>query len=165
MLRRQRAYDIILPFPDTTKGPRRHHSRLVASLVLLVLDCLIFGSVLMFDPLASSPFADDTSSIPPWPTTPHTPGSPIPNLRRSQPQTPIHVSTSLDGTTSPYRKEPQIYGQPESGLISPTTNKGVNGKMYEKQEPYLRARITMLDRNRRDILIRFDAQVWSFFFF
>ncbi len=55
-------------------------------------------------------------------------------------------------------KEPQIYGQPEPGLISPEANKLSNGNKLEKTEPYLRIRITGLDRNRRDILIKFDAQ-------
>lgn len=121
----------------------------------------------MFDPLASSPFAEDNFN-PPWPTTPHPPNSPIPNLRRS-PHTP-HLSSDHDkSATAPalsppstaglYGKEPQIYGQPEQGLISPTTSIATNGTKFEKPEPYLRVRITMLDRNRRDILIKFDAQV------
>lgn len=63
--------------------------------------------------------------------------------------------------TGPYGREPQIYGQPDNGLISPSSHRGANGAKYEKTEPYLRTRITMLDRNRRDILVRFDAQVCS----
>lgn len=59
----------------------------------------------------------------------------------------------------PFGREPQIYGQPEPGLISPATNRASNGQSFEKSEPYLRVRITSLDRNRRDILIKFDAQV------
>lgn len=111
----------------------------------------------MFDPLAT-PFADDVPAAPSWPSTPH-PNSPIPNLKRS-PHPPSLASLSDTPTSpGPYGREPQIYGQPESGLISPTANTGTNGKKFEKAEPYLRARITMLDRNRRDILIRFDAQV------
>ncbi len=58
-----------------------------------------------------------------------------------------------------YGKEPQIYGQPEPGLISPRANTASNGTQFEKKEPYLRVRITSLDRNRRDVLIKFDAQV------
>lgn len=116
----------------------------------------------MFDPLGSSPFAEDNLITPPWPTTPHPPNSPIPNLKRSpnsQPQTPDKVPTSPSGSVGQFGKEPQIYGQPDTGLISPVANVGSNGTKFEKQEPYLRARITMLDRNRRDILVRFDAQV------
>ena len=112
----------------------------------------------MYDPLGTSPFADDT---PPWPTTPHPPNSPIPNLRRAsytQPASSEKTPSTLNQAEQ-HGKEPQIYGQPEAGLISPTANTASNGTKYEKLEPYLRARITMLDRNRRDILIRFDAQV------
>lgn len=58
-----------------------------------------------------------------------------------------------------FGKEPKIYGAPEPGLISPQTTVGSNGVKYEKNEPYLRVRITGLDRNRRDILFKFDAQV------
>ncbi|TDL29238.1 hypothetical protein BD410DRAFT_779573 [Rickenella mellea] len=107
----------------------------------------------MFDPLGTSPFANDNDndSTPPWPTTPYSPNSQIPNLRKStsRPQTP-----DTSHSAGPYGKEPQIYGQPEQGLISPPAN----GVKHEKPQPYLRVRIVGLDRNRRDILIRFDAQ-------
>jgi len=109
----------------------------------------------MFDPLgsasASSGF-DGLDSVPPWPTTPHSPNSPIPNLRRAP--TPDRISDP-----NPFEKQAQIYGQPEPGLISPATNPASNGNSFEKPEPYLKVRIIGLDRNRRDILIRFDAQV------
>ena len=59
-------------------------------------------------------------------------------------------------TGHPYGKEPQIYGQEPPGLISPQSNGA--GK-YDRGDPYLRVRIIGLDRNRRDILIRLDAQV------
>lgn len=110
----------------------------------------------MYDPLgsASSPAFGNFDSIPPWPTTPHTPNSPIPNLRRAA--TPDRISDP-----SPFEKQPQIYGQPEPGLISPATNPASNGGHFEKPGPYLKVRITGLDRNRRDILVRFDAQVCS----
>ncbi|KAK7470393.1 Vacuolar protein sorting-associated protein 17 [Stygiomarasmius scandens] len=110
----------------------------------------------MFDPLnsASSPWGQDET--PPWPTTPHVPNSPIPNLRpatTSAPPTP-----DKGPTPGLYGKEPQIYGQPEAGLISPRETVGSNGANFEKPEPYLRIKITGLDRNRRDILIKLDAQ-------
>lgn len=106
----------------------------------------------MFDPLSStsSVFSDTNSQdTPPWPTTPHPPGSPIPNLRRAL------TPTTPDKGPSPglYGKEPQIYGQPEAGLISLPDTVG------PKHEPYLRVRINGLDRNRRDILVKLDAQV------
>ncbi|CAL1701329.1 unnamed protein product [Somion occarium] len=107
----------------------------------------------MFDPLSST-FGEEPA--PPWPTTPHSPFDPIPNLPRpsnSRPETPDRL-----GTSGLYGKEPQIYGQPEPGLISPRVTTGSNGTKFEKLEPYLRVRITGLDRNRRDILVKFDAQ-------
>lgn len=71
----------------------------------------------------------------------------------------LTASFSLGMYLGPFGREPQIYGQPEPGLISPAANKASNGQSFERSEPYLRVRITGLDRNRRDILIKFDAQV------
>ncbi|TFK55583.1 hypothetical protein OE88DRAFT_636903 [Heliocybe sulcata] len=112
----------------------------------------------MYDPLNSGFGTDD--SVPPWPTTPHPPNSPIPNLRRSVSPNPQTPTKSIDGgpVNGPFGREPQIYGQPEPGLISPTATTASNGAKFEKAEPYLRVRITGLDRNRRDILVKFDAQ-------
>lgn len=112
----------------------------------------------MFDPLNStaSIFADNSDNTPPWPTTPHPPNSPISNLRRAS---PLPQTPDKGPVLGIYGREPQIYGQPEAGLISPRETVGSNGKKYEKAEPYLRVRITGLDRNRRDILVKFDAQV------
>ena len=110
----------------------------------------------MYDPLGSSSTAafggvdDDT---PPWPTTPHSPGSSIPNLRRASTGPPPPEKGPAPGI---YGKEPQIYGQPEPGMVSPTEPLGSNGV---KPEPYMRVRINGLDRNRRDILVKLDAQV------
>lgn len=110
----------------------------------------------MVDPL-SNVFADNE---PPWPTTPHTPNTPIPNLPRPSPtHTEAPKFPSQAQPQGLYGKEPQIYGQPEPGLISPSVNTAANGTKYERHEPYLRVRITSLDRNRRDILVKFDAQV------
>ncbi|TFK43664.1 Vps5 C terminal like-domain-containing protein [Crucibulum laeve] len=111
----------------------------------------------MFDPLGSTAAAfGGEDETPPWPTTPHTPNSPIPNLRRATP--PIPATPDKGPTPGLYGKEPQIYGQPDAGLISPRETVGSNGTKYEKPEPYLRVRITGLDRNRRDILVKLDAQ-------
>ncbi|KAH9482793.1 Vacuolar protein sorting-associated protein 17 [Psilocybe cubensis] len=112
----------------------------------------------MYDPLGSSQAAfggEDDSQNPPWPTTPHSPSSSIPNLRRASPVPPIPDKGPTPGL---YGKEPQIYGKPEAGLISPRETPGSNGVKYEKTEPYLRVRINGIDRNRRDILFKLDAQ-------
>ncbi|KAG6910946.1 hypothetical protein DXG01_006000 [Tephrocybe rancida] len=113
----------------------------------------------MFDPLNStaSIFAENSDNTPPWPTTPHAPNSPIPNLRRASP-TSVPQTPDKGPTPGLYGKEPQIYGQPDAGLISPRETVGSNGTKFEKAEPYLRVRITGLDRNRRDILVKLDAQ-------
>ncbi|KAF8338828.1 Vps5 C terminal like-domain-containing protein [Cantharellus anzutake] len=106
------------------------------------------------NPASPSPFASSSSlEPPPWPTTPHFHQRDSPTFPRpATPSPPSHNDS--DANT----KEPQIYGQPERGLISPKANKLSNGGTLEKTDPYLRIRITGLDRNRRDILIRFDAQ-------
>ncbi|KAI0638374.1 Vps5 C terminal like-domain-containing protein [Trametes polyzona] len=105
----------------------------------------------LIDPLAVPNFPQDD---PPWPTTPHMPNEPIPNLPRPSP----NHHESRGPPSGLYGKEPQIYGQPEPGLISPRINTSSNGVPFERREPYLRVRITSLDRNRRDVLIKFDAQ-------
>lgn len=108
----------------------------------------------MFDPLSESatPFANDDSTLS-WSVAPYGSTSPIP-------KSPVAPTTPGKGQGDGlYGKEPQIYGQPEPGLISPQQTVGSNGTKFEKTEPYLRVRITGLDRNRRDILVRFDAQV------
>ncbi|KAA1466597.1 hypothetical protein DENSPDRAFT_862583 [Dentipellis sp. KUC8613] len=114
---------------------------------------------MMYDPLSTGGFGDGDAT-PPWPTTPHQPNSPIPNLRRAPSPLPTGAIAGERSTSSSgfYEREPQIYGQPEPGLISPRVNVGVNGARYEKPDPYLKVRITGLDRNRRDILVRLDAQ-------
>ncbi|KAH9943262.1 Vps5 C terminal like-domain-containing protein [Epithele typhae] len=104
----------------------------------------------MFDPLSVPNFPQEE---PPWPTRPHDPSDVIPNLPRPSPN---HESRGPPAGL--YGKEPQIYGQPDSGLISPRINPASNGTNFERKEPYLRVRITTLDRNRRDVLIKFDAQ-------
>ncbi|KAI0092205.1 Vps5 C terminal like-domain-containing protein [Irpex rosettiformis] len=115
----------------------------------------------MLDPLSST-FGEEPP--PPWPTTPRTPNTPIPNMPRpSTPRTTSRPQTPDKGNSNPnlgglYGRQPQIYGQPEPGLVSPSMTTGSNGHKFEKGEPYLRVRITGLDRNRRDVLVKFDAQ-------
>jgi hypothetical protein len=124
----------------------------------------------MYDPLNEGGFgADDLS--PGWPSGPRPSADTIPNMPRpSRPTTPLDnaprtpsamSANDLRGPAFPQPgREPQIYGQPESGLLSPTVTTGANGTRFEKQSPYLRIRLTGLERNRRDVLIRFDAQVF-----
>ncbi|KAL5636608.1 hypothetical protein ACGC1H_000533 [Rhizoctonia solani] len=97
-----------------------------------------------------------TPSLPAWPTTPHTPNSPgpQPTLPLPRPISPLPPSQIIAGLP----KEPQIYGQPTPGLLSPQLNTAANGAKLERDGQYLRVRITGLDRNRRDIIVRIDAQ-------
>ncbi|CAE6411601.1 unnamed protein product [Rhizoctonia solani] len=97
-----------------------------------------------------------TPSLPAWPTTPHTPNSPgpQPTLPIPRPTSPLPPSQIVSGPP----KEPQIYGQPTPGLLSPQLNTTANGTKLERDGQYLRVRITGLDRNRRDIIVRIDAQ-------
>ncbi|KAF8306464.1 hypothetical protein DL93DRAFT_2179307 [Clavulina sp. PMI_390] len=112
----------------------------------------------MYDPLATShnsPFASSSSAVPTptWPAVPHSPElEPSFGKRPSAPPTPIKAAYD------PNPREPQIYGQQEPGLISPSANTLSNGNNLERSQPYVRIRLTALDRNRKDILIRFDAQ-------
>ena len=111
----------------------------------------------MFDPLSESatPFAIETPS---WQQADIPDASSI--MANYAPESLLPPTTPQkalgDGL---YGKEPQIYGAPEVGLISPHETVSSNGTKFEKAEPYLRVKITGLDRNRRDILVRLDAQV------
>ncbi|KAG7096701.1 hypothetical protein E1B28_004115 [Marasmius oreades] len=111
----------------------------------------------MFDPLSSNNSTwGGNDEQPPWLPTSHAPNSPIPDLQRA----PSPVPPTPDKGPAPgiYGKEPKIYGQPEAGLISPRETVGSNGKSFEKPVPYLRVKVSGLDRNRRDILFKLDAQ-------
>lgn len=109
------------------------------------------------DPL--SPFNDPhrQDDAPAWPTKPHSPTDPHPTLVQAAAVTSALANGPSNGPWG--QQQPQVYGQPEPGLISPRESTTSNGQNLEKPEPYLRVRITALDRNRRDILIRFDGQV------
>jgi hypothetical protein len=107
------------------------------------------------DPLGSTASIFAAQDDSPWQET--SPNPVTPGIERAS--TSSFQSADDGPTPGLYGKEPKIYGQPEPGLISPRDVVGSNGANFERQEPYLRVRITGLDRNRRDILIRFDAQV------
>lgn len=102
-----------------------------------------------YDPLASDTSAFAAASA--WGGA-----SPTPS-RSPSPETPRRSSTLPPAPQTP-DKTPQIYGAPDPGLIAPS-NSAVNGERLERSDQYLRVRITGLDRNRKDILIRLDAQV------
>ncbi|KAH7100598.1 Vps5 C terminal like-domain-containing protein [Auriculariales sp. MPI-PUGE-AT-0066] len=125
----------------------------------------------MFDPLSE---ADSPWGAAPAPIAPPPPMSNgFDSFDGGSRQVPNAISPGLanahfnggGGPASPnalspglYGREPQIYGAAEPGLVSPSVTTAANGARLDKPEPYLRVRITALDRNRRDILVRFDAQ-------
>ncbi|GJJ07163.1 hypothetical protein Clacol_001363 [Clathrus columnatus] len=115
-----------------------------------------------YDPLNSG-FGDSSAQDtlnPQWNDSSHTPGYMTSTGAGPAPAgaTPPIQSVTQQPDRGPFGREPQIYGQPEPGLISPATNTASNGQSFERPEPYIRIRITGMDRNRRDILIKFDAQ-------
>lgn len=71
-----------------------------------------------------------------------------------QPAQPVSHNQP-QASSSAYIRDPQVYGDPGTALMSPSaeTSKG------EKPPPFLRVRIAGLERNRKDLLIRFDASV------
>lgn len=107
---------------------------------------------------------------PSWSTSP-----PRSSQSRSTPTRCTHASSSSSSSqfippsqpaSSPFR-EPKIFGAPGLGLANPPNDDVTQGStsqspMRERQAGgggYLRVRIGALERNRKDLLIRFDANV------
>lgn len=53
----------------------------------------------------------------------------------------------------------QVYGAPSPPLMSPTSLASPGQAQSTRLEPFLRVKITNMERNRKDLLIRFDATV------
>ena len=115
----------------------------------LVLGSLLPPSTVVMDPLSAA------SSNPSW----SKPSEASAGARRAS-------------STSPSFRDPKIYGMPGLGLVSPpaesssqatdiTMNIGGDGTPTKREKPvsFLRVRIGGLERNRKDLLIRFDASV------
>lgn len=112
----------------------------------------------LFDPLSSSAAFGGDDEAEAWgESAPQSPIAFVPESGRASP--PVPATPDKGPSEGIYGRDAQIYGQPDAGLISPRETVNSNGKSYEKPEPYLRVRITGMDRNRRDILVRLDAQV------
>ncbi|ORY23260.1 hypothetical protein BCR39DRAFT_549535 [Naematelia encephala] len=105
------------------------------------------------DPLSPSNINPSWSNSPPSNTTRPLDSSQLPN----------------SASSSSFR-EPKVFGAPGLGLVSPpppshegieaqkaNTNGAAGQVQREKNVPYLRVRIGGLERNRKDLLIRFDA--------
>ncbi|KAK8844778.1 hypothetical protein IAR55_006628 [Kwoniella newhampshirensis] len=102
------------------------------------------------DPLASS------NINPSWSNSPETPTNPLPPPSiQQQPPSPPSSSSTL---TSTFAREPKVFGAPGLGLVQPPEN-GASGSGNGRAGPalFLRVRIGALERNRKDLLIRFDA--------
>ena len=88
----------------------------------------------------------------------------------SNPNPPLRPTPPTSSSSSSFR-EPKIFGAPGLGLLSPpaeSSNQAVDvsrsgsSGVKEMVGPYLRVRIGGLERNRKDLLIRFDASVSDF---
>lgn len=78
---------------------------------------------------------------------------PAPAAAPASPTTSTSPSASRTASspTAPTIREPQVYGDPGTTLIHPPNDKPAM--------PFLRVRIGALERNRKDLLIRYDASV------
>ena len=135
---------------DGTKMPRR----------ILRIRC-------HFDPIQLHFIPDLTSARPNM--DPLSPQNINPSWSNS-PTTPIRPLPTSSSSSSSFR-EPKIFGAPGLGLVSPpaesstqavdvSKSSGGDGeRAKERVMPYLRLRIGGLDRNRKDLLMRFDASV------
>ncbi|ODN89723.1 hypothetical protein L198_06417 [Cryptococcus wingfieldii CBS 7118] len=94
----------------------------------------------------SSP-TDHTDPVPPSPAPPTTASS-------------SGFSSAASWSAAGLR-EPKIFGAPGMGLVSPLpdaqSDHATTNGAKEPPRPYLRVRIGTLERNRKDLLVRFDA--------
>jgi hypothetical protein len=80
------------------------------------------------------------------------------NKSAARPQSP----TPSIPASSPFR-EPKVFGAPGMGLANPDASGSMSPRKEKgKEGPFLRVRIGVLERNRKDLLIRFDANVSIF---
>lgn len=56
----------------------------------------------------------------------------------------------------------QVYGQPRPSLMSPSS---LQASKPSTLAPFLRVKISTMERNRKDLLVRFDASVSSVYGF
>ncbi|WVQ72254.1 hypothetical protein IAR50_001803 [Cryptococcus sp. DSM 104548] len=94
----------------------------------------------------SSPTSQAPSPLPPSPAPPTTASS-------------SGFSPAAPSSAAGLR-EPKVFGAPGMGLVSPPPDASFDQKSNgakEQPRPYLRVRIGTLERNRKDLLVRFDA--------
>lgn len=108
-----------------------------------------------------------------WADTPASPSSSptSPTARASQSSAPHSPTAAGRGAahhphSSTLIREPHVYGDPGTSLMHPgppgtaTAAGGTNSnEQPQPAAPFLRVRIGVLERNRKDLLIRYDASV------
>ncbi|EKD03351.1 hypothetical protein A1Q2_02331 [Trichosporon asahii var. asahii CBS 8904] len=97
------------------------------------------------DPLDSTSAWGGSSAVP----------SPLPSATEST-SGPWGGSSaaSTSSSTVPDLREPRVYGDPVPALPAPNEQQA-----KQIQAPFLRVRIAGVDRNRKDLLVRFDSSV------
>ncbi|WVQ82794.1 hypothetical protein IAT38_004926 [Cryptococcus sp. DSM 104549] len=100
------------------------------------------------------------SASPPTPTTALSPPPPT-HSTTPTPTSASFASQPNSAASSSFVREPKVFGAPGFGLVSPPPDgqggQGQGGQAGKAREVYLRVRIGALERNRKDLLIRFDA--------
>ncbi|RXK38440.1 hypothetical protein M231_04349 [Tremella mesenterica] len=87
-----------------------------------------------------------------WASSPTSPVRPL----DAGPSLMTPTSQGYSSSTQSPAREPKVFGAPGMGLVSPP---GATEEQGGKVKPFLRVRIGGLERNRKDLLIRFDASV------
>jgi hypothetical protein len=114
-------------------------------------------------PILYSSKMDPLNINPSWSTSPpRTPrtASYLSHARNKSAARPASPIPSIPAS-SPFI-EPKVFGAPGMGLANPDASG--SGPMSPRKDkgkegPFLRVRIGVLERNRKDLLIRFDANV------
>lgn len=119
------------------------------------------------DPLAAvnAGWADPsaTAASPASPTTPRTSSMASPASPTAQQQ--AARAANAGGAQAPHHpashlsREPHVYGDPGTTLMHPGGASSATGEQGAPPAPFLRVRIGVLERNRKDLLIRYDASV------
>ncbi|ORX35138.1 hypothetical protein BD324DRAFT_634023 [Kockovaella imperatae] len=99
--------------------------------------------------------------VPAMPTWPDSPDTPIRSSSSNHITSPLPTSSSISSF-----REPKVFGAPPPSLVSPPIGQPESGGSSTSQDgtssraqqgPFLRVRIGGLERNRKDMLVRFDA--------
>jgi len=125
----------------------------------------LYTTLTAMDPLSPSNINAGWASSPP-----QTPSSALASSSSYNSTPTSNAPPSASASTSASFREAKVYGAPTPGLVNPPTeyrNGSLNGQsdtadgqgVGQAQARYLRVRIGGLERNRKDMLVRFDASV------